>query len=311
MGKQTPAKGERVSSNLGFDLKDVWRIGEGQFVKKIEKAGAPTYMVDLIKGIKHAGRRVLGKQIIAVAEYSGKIDRERPNVTIDDIFRNYPPLAEALEKGLITVSDVESGIRKLNYLQENDHFVDMTCLLPREIRVDGYTASVNYSDRMPIKRAFFQQRERPTKDEKNEVERNGKMWKNLAGYFKYDRSIIAGINDINDAMSILGKDKTIIPLRFSSEEYYIRVEDPSIDIGGNKRLWDHVNVQAASLFVKDENGSRVVVLYYLGKKWKGDSWPVVYSYIEKLRESISVGVQVEAKGRAFATPAGSVDGNSH
>lgn len=294
----------------GVDLRDVWRIGEGKFVEKIQNSSAPEYMTEMIRQIKRLGRRVLGKQIIAVAEYGGMIDSDRPNVTIDDIYKKYPALAEARQDGLITDDDVVNGTKKIRYIGDDENLINATCILPSMIRSGEYKANIPYGERVPIKKAVYRLRERVSVDEKVEIERNRKMWGKLGRFFHIKPDGARQIDTLDSLISH-GRDvgKTIIPIRFASEESYFRVEDPSIEIGDNKRLFGHINIQAVSLFVKDDHGSRVIVSYYVGKKWKDNSWPVVLKMIKGVESSIANAVDRERLSHKYVIYAGKVDGN--
>ncbi len=295
----------------GIDLRDVWRIGEGKFVEKIQQSSAPEYMTEMIKQIKRLGRRVLGKQIIAVAEYGGIIDRGRPEVTIDDIYRKHPALADARQNNLITDQDVVEGSKKIRYVGDDENLINATCILPSMIRSGEYKANIPYGERMPIKKAVYRLRERESVDEKTEVERNRKMWEKLGRFFHLKPEGARRIDSL-DALISYGREvrKTIIPLKFASEESYFRVEDPSIEIGDNKRLFGHINIQAVSMFVKDEHGSRVIVSHYVGKKWKDNSWPVVLGMIKEVERSIARAVDFEGNSHKFVIYAGKADGNN-
>lgn len=301
---------EQTRRIQGIDLNDVWRIGERKFVEKIQASPAPEYMAEMIKQVKRLGRRVLGKQIIAVAEYGGKIDNRRSEVTIDDIYAKYPALAIARENGQITDEDVVEGIKKIKYIGDNENLISATCILPDRIRVGEYKADIPYGERVPIKKAVYRLRERESVDEKTEVERNKRMWDKLGRFFQFEPGAVAQTDNLDFLISH-GREvgKTIIPLRFASEESYFRVEDPSIEIGENRRLFGHINVQAVSMFVKDERGSRVIVAYYIGKKWKDNSWPVVLGMIKDMEKSISRAVEQEGNSRKYIIYAGKADGN--
>ncbi len=294
----------------GIDLNDVWRIGERKFVEKIEQSPAPEYMAKMIKQIKRTGRRVLGKQIIAVAEYGGKIDSKRPEVTVDDIYTKYPALGDARQAGLVSDQDVVEGTKKIKYIGDNENLISATCILPDTIRSGEYKADIPYGERVPIKKAVYSPRERESANERVEVERNKRMWGKLGRFFHFEPDAVRQTESLDFLISH-GREvgKIIIPLRFASEESYFRVEDPSIEIGDNKRLFGHINIQAVSMFVKDDHGSRVIVAYYVGKKWKDNSWPVVLGMVKEVEKSIARAVEREGVSRKHLIYAGKADGN--
>jgi hypothetical protein len=294
---------------IEIDPKDIWRIGERQTIERIKNHDRTNYFTKLVKAIKTVGREALGPKIIALAEYKGTL-RDGERVIIDNIIESYSSLQQAYNERLITSEDIASGVERIGIVRHNSGLLDVTHILPAVINIPGEREKHELTDdqRIPIEKAVFTERAE-SNNQIVEVERNKRIWGLLANFFQLKKGL-ESINTFEDFQRAFEGNKIIIPLNFISKEYYFRVEEPSISISSGKRPSGHINIQAASLFIKDDHGSKIILVYFIGKRWDNSTWSFIKeNLVKQIANSIATARTIERANLQHPFSGGRADGN--